>query len=46
MISYYQLDKARLAAELRGDEIEAARLARLMERLDDYRTTYGCQHRA
>ncbi len=45
-MNYQTLDDQRRAAENRGDTREAARLARLLERLDEYKTAYGKQHRS
>jgi hypothetical protein len=43
-MNYQTIDDLRRAAENRGDTHEAARLTRLLERLDEYKTAYGKQH--
>lgn len=45
-MNYHTVDDLRRAAENRGDTHEAARLTRLLERLDAYKTAYGNQHRS
>ena len=44
-MNYQTIDALRIAAEKRGDTHEAARLTRLMERLDEQKAAYGRQHR-
>lgn len=45
MNGYDQLEQYRIAAVKRGDKTEAERLARLMEKLDQYRAAYGREQR-